>query len=145
MLVCVGIHACLRVIGPLLVLFVHSIFACTDANDSWLQVSPRGPEGVCTVASRQGPLGFIITCIYARVGTDLSCCPRGQLPRVALCPVYVGLPMRTAGVEAGAAATEVCVMFVFTCFYADPRSNGPLVNLIAGRFRTCTDGNESWL
>ncbi len=42
MIVFVGIPACLRVIRPLLVLFVHWIFACTDANDSWLYVSPKG-------------------------------------------------------------------------------------------------------
>ena len=36
MIVFVGIRASLRIIGPLLVLFVHWIFACTDANDSWL-------------------------------------------------------------------------------------------------------------
>ncbi len=95
------------------------------------------------MASRQGPLGFIFICIYARAGTSLSCCSREQSPRVALCPEYVGLPMQTAGVEADATATEASVMFVFECFCADPRNNGPLVNLFAGKFRTCIDANES--
>ncbi len=36
MIVFAGIYASLRIIEPLLVLFVHWIFVCTDANNSWL-------------------------------------------------------------------------------------------------------------
>ena len=68
MMVFVCICASLRIVRPLFVLFVGQICTCTDANDSWLYVSPREHGIVCAVSSNQGPLDTIFICIYARAG-----------------------------------------------------------------------------
>ena len=62
----VCIYAGLRFDMPLVVLFVGSVFTC------------RGQERVCAVFCRQWPLSVICVCMYARAGTGLCYCPRGQ-------------------------------------------------------------------
>ena len=83
-------------------------------------------------------------CIHAKANIDLSCCPRGQSHRVALCPRSVGLDERSAGIQAEAKATGVVVMIVFVGVYASLRIIVPLLVLFVDCFFACTDASDSW-